>query len=205
MKITEITTKILASLMAAAMITGGTAISMSAEEKNEKGTYANSKYELSGLKNPDGSLVQGINYTPLWNYGWFTGAVEPSRYQPEEVRKELKIIKQLGFNSVRMMSPFGWAYGNKDWSNQLLDSYDDFLLACRETGLTADICLNGYSDEDYRAEDSFTRWLLNEWLTRFDEKYSDVIVMYEVSNEPDLNIFTFDVEWGKQQYLTNSE
>lgn len=61
MKITEITTKILASLMAAAMITGGTAISMSAEEKNEKGTYANSKYELSGLKNPDGSLVQGIN------------------------------------------------------------------------------------------------------------------------------------------------
>ena len=42
MKITEITTKILASLMAAAMITGGTAISMSAEEKNEKGTYANS-------------------------------------------------------------------------------------------------------------------------------------------------------------------
>ena len=205
MKITEITTKILASLMAAAMITGGTAISMRAEEKNEKGTYANSKYELSGLKNPDGSLVQGINYTPLWNYGWFTGAVEPSRYQPEEVRKELKIIKQLGFNSVRMMSPFGWAYGNKDWSKQLLDSYDDFLLACRETGLTADICLNGYSDEDYKAEDSFTRWLLNEWLTRFDEKYSDVIVMYEVSNEPDLNIFTFDVEWGKQQYLTNSE
>ena len=54
MKITEITTKILASLMAAAMITGGTAISMRAEEKNEKGTYANSKYELSGLKNPDG-------------------------------------------------------------------------------------------------------------------------------------------------------
>lgn len=104
-----------------------------------------------------------------------------------------------------MMSPFGWAYGNKDWSKQLLDSYDDFLLACRETGLTADICLNGYSDEDYKAEDSFTRWLLNEWLTRFDEKYSDVIVMYEVSNEPDLNIFTFDVEWGKQQYLTNSE
>lgn len=191
--------------MAATMLTGGTAISMSAKEINENGTYKNSKYELSGLKNPDGSLVQGINYTPLWNYGWFTGAVEPSRYQPEEVRKELKIIKQLGFNSVRMMSPFGWAFGSKEWAGQLLDSYDDFLLACRETGLTADICLNGYSDEDYKAEDSFTRWLLNEWLGRFDEKYSDVIVMYEVSNEPDLNIFTFDVEWGKQQYLTNSE
>ncbi|MBO4769954.1 MAG: hypothetical protein J5563_04150 [Clostridia bacterium] len=169
------------------------------------GSYRNESYELSGLKNPDGTVVHGINYTPLYNYGWFVGAMEESRYLPSVIREELAIVSQLGFNSVRLMSPFGTWNANPTAAEKILINYDDFFQACRENRLTVDVCLPRYPDEDYKAAGSFTRWLVTEMVSRFDKKYNDVIVMWEVGNEPDLNIFSYDIEWGKKQYLENAE
>ncbi len=191
--------------MTAVLLTGVTVMIATAAKKEVLGSYKNETYELTGLKNPDGTIVRGINYTPLYNYGWFVGVMTESHYRPNVIREELALVALLGFNSVRLMSPFGSWNNNPTAAEPILKNYDDFFLACRENGLTVSLVLPRYPEEDYKAEDSFTRWLLTEMVNRFDKKYADVIVQYEVSNEPDLNIFNFDVEWGKNQYLTNSD
>lgn len=195
----------ISSIVLMIVLLTGAIMTVNGIDKKNLGAYKNDTYQLTGLKNPDGSTVRGINYTPLYNYGWFVGAMEESRYRPTIIREELALVTQLGFNSVRLMSPFGSWNSNQTAAEPILKNYDDFLLACRENGLTVSLVMPRFPDEDYRAENSFTRWLLTEMVNRFDKKYEDVIVQYEVANEPDLNIFSFDVEGGKNKYLSDEE
>ncbi|MBE5786840.1 MAG: hypothetical protein E7324_04785 [Clostridiales bacterium] len=193
-------------LMMALMLGLAAFSAVQAEEEENMGTYRTENYTLDGLRNPDGSLVRGVNFTPVHNGGWFVGAMARSDYRPDLMRRELAMIKQMGFNSVRILSPFGdWLFGNKTACRAILDNYDDFFRACREFGLTADVVLPRFPQEDYSDQLSFTRWLLKEMVTRFEEKYSDVIIMWEVANEPDLNVFTTDAIRGIRAYENSEE
>ena len=177
---------------------------LAAESNKITGSYKNAEYTVEGLKNPDGTVVRGVLYSPLYYYGYLTTAIGEPLYRPNVVREELALISQLGFNSVRLQSGFYSALvGQRDRCEKILDNYEDLLTACRENHLTASFILPYNIEENYSDEDSFTRWLITEIITRFDGPFSDVIVQWEIANEPDLNIFTTDTAWGKNQYLTN--
>lgn len=177
--------------------------------------YRDCQFSCTGVYNPDGSLVEGINYTPLYNYGWFPSAITPEKYRPKIVRQELKLLRKLGFNSIRLLESF-WLgmFERPDFTKVLdeyMDNYDDLLSACRETCLTALIIMvpaKGYQTP-YQEKNSCIEQILRAFVTRFDEKYADVLVGWEIANEPDLNtwglpyaqeieIFSTDKIWNSQ-------
>ena len=66
----------ISSIVLMIVLLTGAIMTVNGIDKKNLGAYKNETYQLTGLKNPDGSTVRGINYTPLYNYCWFVGAME---------------------------------------------------------------------------------------------------------------------------------
>ena len=176
-----------------------------------KGTYYNDAYQVDGLRNPDGSLVEGINYTPLYYYGWLP-SVMGDYYQHDKVAEELKLIKRLGFNSIRLLGTITENQATADnfdtYLDKVMKNYQDMFDICREVGLTATvIMIPGLSDYsvDYKSEDSGIYKILREFVTRFDKAYRDVVVMWEIANEPDLNTWGLKYDAEVREFATNEK
>ncbi len=147
----------------------------------------------------DYGALHGINYTPRYE-SWTPESFAPEKYRPQAVRRELDIVKQMGFNSVRLLPRVMYA----PYFDKVLDDLDgngdvteDFLKACRERKMKAIVSL--YSIPPFDKEPSWNpdfaagefadriRRYVKYFVDRFDEPYADVIAAWELVNEPDVN------------------
>lgn len=175
------------------------------------GSYTNTKYKTSGLYNDDGELVMGVNYTPTANYGWLPTTIRDKYYNDEMIRTDLKRISSLGFNSVRLLGVIDvgmtLSSGFETTLKEIMDNYERLFKTCRDYGLTADVCMVPADGDttDYKAEGSGIRRVLEEFVNRFDGPYDDVIVLWEVSNEPDLNTYGMTLEDSVAEFASNKD
>lgn len=191
------------------LINGAFCMSIFADNEKKDGTYKNTKYKVSGLYNDDGELVMGINYTPTANYGWLPSTIYDNYYTDDMIRTDFKRIVQLGYNSVRLLGVIDVGMLNsssfESTLKEIMNNYERIFQACRDYGLTADVCMLPADGEttDYRLEGSGIRRVIEEFIDRFDDPYDDVIVLWEVSNEPDLNTYGLTLEDSKKEFETD--
>lgn len=157
-----------------------------------------SSKSAEGLKNPDGTVVYGINYTPAYLWGWFASAVNEAEFRPDTIKSELKDIVDMGFNSIRILPPVYPTLiteTSDDEFNTALAGYKGRLSTvfkfCQELGLTIDavMCWSGsnISDADYMVSGSRTERIIKMFLD-LGATYNDVVVLWEIENEPDFEI-----------------
>lgn len=175
------------------------------------GTYKNTKYKTSGLYNENGELVQGINYSPTASFGWWGTVVQKSYYSDTSVRKDLSNIKKLGYNSIRVLSPFTDTILNGSSFKEILkeykESYVSLLKACRDYGLSADLSILDKTcwNSNYETKNSAAYQVLKDFVMELESEFDDVIVLWELANEPDPNTWGFTLEESIEMFETDAE
>lgn len=175
------------------------------------GSYKNEKYKLTGLYNDNGDLVQGVNYTPTSYYGWWPTVSRQENFSETYVRKDLAAIQKLGYNSIRILQPLSVQDMESSYYDELLEktigTYKKLFNLCREYGLTACVIMapkDGYKT-NYKAENSGVYRLLKAYIDNFDKEYDDVIVLWEIANEPDPNTWGYTLEESIEIFETDEE
>lgn len=179
-------------------------------DKNITGTYKNPNYKTRGLYNDDGSLVQGVNYEPRYCYGWFPSMMQSTFFSEAAIRKDFSDISKMGFNSVRIFGIIDSSILNNQSFETLIEGYMKYyttvFTACREYGLSADVIMLGDAwNTDYTAVGSAASRVLDEFINRFEKDYDDVIVLWEIANEPDLSNAWATTEEATEQFKTDDE
>ena len=129
--------------------------------------------------------IRGANY--IVRTGW-------ADYNPRIVRGDLAVAKALGFNSVRVFLSHGDFMADPD---RYVNNLRDFLSACRENSLTAMPTINPDRQtfkraakllksrpESLRNKDFPPFYELQTLLAALDKPYADVIVCWDIWNEP---------------------
>jgi len=127
----------------------------------------------------------GINYYPQetpWKRFW-------SNYDPEVTRKDFNLIRQLGFNTVRIFINY-YDFNKGDISEVRLSQLKDLLDQAGSTNLKVIVTLfdfiGDYSLPNFTASDR----QLETLLTRFKNHPS--ILAWDLKNEPDLDFIHQD-------------
>ena len=174
---------------------------------------AQADYQLQGLKNPDGSPVYGINYTPVHIYGWLPSVMSGEYYVPGKLEEELTHIKSMGFNSVRLLPTFYdglYSLTDAEFTNILVayeERYRELLGICRKLGLTADVGMLPIPENggDYQTEGGKIEKTLEMFVKRIGVDFQDVIVLWEISNEPDVNTWGLNYEDSVQAFKNDQK
>ena len=146
----------------------------------------------------DNGLIQGININFKSGHGATSLTLDPNYYRDDMIRKDLARIKQLGFNSIRILSKVDGGTAIQFAANldMYMKPYEDFMLACRENGLRVLPVLLPSSPGagTYGDENSTYYKILKAFVEKIDKVYSDILIGFEICNEPDTNTFGLNDE-----------
>ena len=141
----------------------------------------------------DTGLIQGININFKAGSGFMPTSLDPNYYRGDLIRAELAKIKQLGFNSIRLMARVTMENANAFASriDENMKPYEDLALACRENGLRMLPVLLPASPGGATYGDSGSVYykILEAFAEKLDKEYGDILIGFEIANEPDTNTF----------------
>lgn len=153
--------------------------------------------ELSGLA--------GTNFAPRYSDWAPTFWAE---YDGEMMREDLEIVRDLGFNAVRVfLSLRAWNDNPRHFEN----SFGDFLESCRNLDLKVLPVI--FNETQYIApffsgqqlpqcsealrKESFTPYrYMHSLVQAFDAEFADVIAAWDIHNEPDWQCDAYKLDWG---------
>ncbi len=134
------------------------------------------------------SSIRGINYSPRTSSSWWS-------YDPNIIANDLDVIKATGFNSLRVFLSYDLYKTDPEKYKQ---SIAELLKACRKRDITIMPVINprrqdfyGLKDKlknepDSLCTDDFEPYHYLHWIVgNFDEPYADVIICWDLWNEPD--------------------
>lgn len=132
-------------------------------------------------------IVKGINYYPMnspWTGFW-------KNYNPDTIWQDLQLIKDLGFDAVRIFIPY---YDSRDplLEQELTVDLTDFLERATQLGLTVIPTLFDFPESyDLQQYPAFRHYLYQ--LLEIIEPYSNSVLI-DLKNEADLDFNVYPKE-----------
>ena len=149
------------------------------------------------------AAIRGINYSSVYSQSWAPEALMPERYREDLTRKDLENVVKMGFNSIRLwprtINYFTDAIAAEIDGN--MDVYRSILSICREYNLTAMVILFMEIPASYGDDTSASAIL--DGYAQLAEEFDDVIIGFEIANEPDLAVDSLNPS-SVLTYLGNS-